>query len=257
MGGSGKKVRSAKEMMRGEEQGAYEAYAADRAQSLNSALSAYMDFKAELDARRQKMAEGASAYEAKAAQFVEDRQALTDKMDKKHSRKDGRVLNYKHGYGVDYDPENEMKYLEKYAGMKQKNGKPVISQKQAEHMMEKALAFGDAETIEMIQKKLQETGYDLAYLEKKAIDEANAITDAEIAQEAALKAVYEAEEPVMSFEEWKKANTPSGTTDVVDKKFPGILPNVQAKDRDVGSSMLRKIIKMNPIMQKVLNDGGI
>ena len=196
-------------------QAEYESYAADRTQDLNTARTAYMDFKAELDARKQKMAEGASAYEAKAMKFAEDRQALTDSMQAKHGAHYSasgrrRVTNYKVGYGVDYSPENDIKYLKKYAGMKQKNGKDIISQKQAEHMMEKALAFGDAETIEKVQKALQETGYDQAWNEKKAIDDANKISDEETAAQADLKAAYEAEAPLMSFAEWEAANYGSG-----------------------------------------------
>lgn len=256
MGGSSKKRRRQREAA---ERAAYDSYSAERTQSLNTARDSYMDFKAELDARKQKMAEGASAYEAKAAQFAEDRQALTDKMQAKHGAHYSpsgrrRVANYKVGYGVDYDPENDMKYLEKYAGVKQKNGKPVISQKQAEHMMEKALAFGDAETIEMVQKKLQETGYDTAYNEKKAIDEANMITDADTDQEAALKAAYEAEDPVMSFEEWKKANKPSGISGLVDGKNVKFFSNVKAKDGAVGGSILHMMMKSNPLLKKVLGN---
>ena len=235
MGGS-KKKRSAKELMRGKKQGEYESYAADRTQNLNTARDAYLDFKAELDGRKQRMAEGASAYEAKAMKFAEDRKALTDSMQAKHGAHYSpsgrrRVTNYKVGYGVDYDAEKEMKYLEKYAGKTQKNGKPVISQKQAEHMMEKALAFGDAEAIEMVQKKLQETGYDTAYNEKKAIDEANAISEAEEATQAELKAAYEAEAPVMSFAEWEAQNYPKGgngkglkfETNIKDKKILSVM----------------------------------
>jgi len=215
MGGSRNKRIQAEKAIEQERQAEYESYAADRTQDLNTARTAYMDFKAELDARKQKMAEGASAYEAKAMKFAEDRKALTDSMQAKHGAHYSpsgrrRVANYKVGYGVDYSPENDIKYLKKYAGMKQKNGKDIISQKQAEHMMEKALAFGDAETIEKVQKALQETGYDQAWTEKKAIDEANKISDEEIAAQADLKAAYEAEAPVMSFAEWEAANYGSG-----------------------------------------------
>ena len=211
MGGSSKKRRRREAAALADKQAKYDSYSADRTQSLSTARDAYMDFKAELEGRKQRMAEGASAYEAKAMQFAENRKALTDSMQAKHGAHYSpsgrrRVTNYKVGYGVDYNAEKEMKYLEKYAGKTQKNGKPVISQKQAEHMMEKALAFGDTEAIEMVQKKLQETGYDTAYNEKKAIDDANAISEADEAKKAELKAAYDAEAPLMSFAEWEAKN---------------------------------------------------
>ena len=216
MGGSGKKKRrAAAKALAEQKQNEYESYAADKTQDLNTARTTYLDFKAELEGRKQKMAEGASAYEAKAMKFAEDRKAYTDQLKTRHGAHytetgKRRVVNYKVGYGVDYDPEREMKYLEKYAGVKDKKGNPVIDQAKAEHMMEKALAFGDTETIEMVQKKLQETGYDQDWNEKKAIDAANEISDEETAQQADLKAAYEAEAPMMSFAEWEAANYGSG-----------------------------------------------
>ena len=214
-GSSNKRKRRQKQLESERRELEYDSYSADRTQSLNTARDSYMDFKAELEGRKQKMAEGASAYEAKAMKFAEDRKALTDDMQAKHGARftptgRRRVTNYKVGYGVDYDPEREMKYLDKYADKTQKNGKPVISQKQAEHMMEKALAFGDSETIEKVQKKLQETGYDTAYNEKKAIDDANVISEADEAKQSELKAAYDAEAPVMSFAEWEAKNYGSG-----------------------------------------------
>ena len=191
----------------------YDSYTADKTQDLNASRQAYLDFKAELDDRKQKMADGASAYEAKQAQWMEKNSSRIQELKDRHGvhvdPNTGRrtTSNYMHGHGSDYDSGRSLKYFEKYKDVKNKDGTPVIDEAHAERMMKNALAYGDADAQRAVHDALKAAGFDPGYDEMKAIEAANQISEEEIAKEANLKAAYDEDsQEMLSFEEWKKAN---------------------------------------------------
>ncbi|MEL6802805.1 MAG: hypothetical protein AAFO91_03365 [Bacteroidota bacterium] len=216
MGGSSKKRRRREAAELADKQAKYDSYSADRTQSLNTARDAYMDFKAELEGRKQRMAEGASAYEAKTAQWQEKNAPRVQELKDRHGvhvdpvtgRR--RTANYKVGYGQSYDPEREIKYLERYSKTKKKDGSALFTQENADRMMRMAMAYGDEESQRDVHEALKKSGFDVAYNEKKAIDDANVISEADKAKKAELKATYDAEAPLMSFADWEAKNYGSG-----------------------------------------------
>lgn len=212
MGGSGKKRRR----LAREKQAKYDSYSADRTQSLNTARDAYMDFKAELDGRKQRMAEGASAYEAKTAQWREKNAPRVQELQDRHgvhvdpNTGRRRTVNYMQGHGQSYKAEREIEYLNRYGKAKKKDGSNLFTQENADRMMRMAMAYGDEEAQRDVHEALKEAGFDVAYNEKKAIDAANAISEADEAKQSELKAAYDAEAPVMTFAEWEAKNYGSG-----------------------------------------------
>ena len=151
MGGSSKKKRKAAELLRGKKQREYDSYSADRTQSLNTARDAYMDFKAELDGRKQRMAEGASAYEAKTAQWREKNASRVQELKDRHgvhvdpNTGRRRTVNYMQGHGQSYKAEREIEYLKRYGKTKKKDGSNLFTQENADRMMRMAMAYGDEE----------------------------------------------------------------------------------------------------------------
>lgn len=250
MGGSGKKRRRREAAERAERQ-AYDSYSAARTQSLNTARDAYMDFKAELDGRKQRMAEGASAYEAKTAQWREKNAPRVQELQDRHGvhvdpvtgRR--RTVNYMQGHGQSYKAEREIEYLKRYGKTKKKDGSNLFTQENADRMMRAAMAYGDEEAQRDVHEALKEAGFDVAYNEKKAIDEANAISEADEAKQSELKAAYDAEAPVMTFEEWKASK---GIAE--NKKVGGLFTNVKSKDA-VGGSLVTKMLRTNLSNMKV------